>query len=71
MKPGCLVVSNPLYLNHMRVYLDLECTVWDAYPRDQIGIVLKQLRNSYGLDVVEVLLPRGVRWAYQIDVVAA
>lgn len=68
MKPGDLVVANPGISSLMRIYTDPHCDYWEDQA-GALGLVLGMHKNRYGLEIIRVLLPRGVRWVYQLDVV--
>jgi hypothetical protein len=68
MKPGDLVVANPGISSLMRIYTDPHCDSWEDQA-GAVGLVLGMHKNRYGLEIIRVLLPRGVRWVYRLDVV--
>ena len=71
MKPGDLVVANPKFSSFIRIYSDPECSMWEDQLQNQVGVVLGTHKNLHRQDIVGILLPRGVRWVYRIDVVLA
>lgn len=76
--PGDLVVSRTsnrygptrLYDTGIRLYTDPQCDVWDTRMNERIiALAVSTHTNKYGQEVCTVVLPQGVRWVHEKDVI--
>ena len=70
MKPGSLLrVRKTIGTNAAVIYTDDQCQFWKTHMRnDDFAILLGEHQNKWGLDVLSVLFPWGIRWVYRLDV---
>ena len=73
MKPGDLLRARSKFdVGVVRIYTDDQCDSWETHmKKDDVVVLLEEQQNQWKQDVLKVLVPRGIRWIYKIDLMVA